>query len=99
MIRDELLEIIVVEDDVQFVTSPALSITENLTRNARRFGVRENVITREGYRDRGFGEWVWRMLSGESDKDSGETELLQNHLVDGDRQGVETRILQELWVR
>lgn len=56
MVADESLEIVIVEDDSRLVSSCVLSITENLTRNARPFGVIENVITREGYRGRGFGK-------------------------------------------
>lgn len=56
MIRDESLEIVVVEHDDQIVTSCVLSITENLTRNARPFGLIENVITHEEHRGNGFGK-------------------------------------------
>ena len=56
MVRDDSLEIVVVEDDGRLVSSCVLSITENLTRNARPFGVIENVITHEEHRKQGFGE-------------------------------------------
>ena len=56
MLRDESLEIVVVERDEQLVSSCVLSITENLTRNARPFGLIENVITRDGHRGNGFGK-------------------------------------------
>ena len=56
MVRDDSLEVIVVEDDGRLVSSCVLSITENLTRNARPFGVIENVITHEEHRGRGFGK-------------------------------------------
>ncbi|PSQ19985.1 GNAT family N-acetyltransferase [Halobacteriales archaeon QS_9_67_17] len=56
MLRDESLKIIAIEDDDQLVSSCVLSITENLTRNARPFGVIENVITHEEHRGRGFGK-------------------------------------------
>lgn len=56
MLEDDSLEIVVVAEDGQLVASCVLSITENLTRNARPFAVIENVITREGYRGQGFGK-------------------------------------------
>jgi len=56
MLRDESLKIIAVEDEDRLVSSCVLSITENLTRNARPFGVIENVITHEEHRKRGFGK-------------------------------------------
>ncbi|WP_458204906.1 GNAT family N-acetyltransferase [Haladaptatus sp. NG-SE-30] len=56
MIRDDSLEIVVVEDDGRLVSSCVLSITENLTRNARPFGLIENVITHEDRRGHGFGK-------------------------------------------
>ena len=56
MVRDDSLEIVVVEDEGRLVSSCVLSITENLTRNARPFGVIENVITHEEHRKQGFGE-------------------------------------------
>lgn len=56
MVHDDSLEVVVIEEDSRLVSSCVLSITENLTRNARPFAVIENVITREGYRGRGFGK-------------------------------------------
>jgi len=55
MLADESLQIVVVEADDQLVSTCVLSITQNLTRNARPFGVIENVVTHEAYRGRGFG--------------------------------------------
>lgn len=56
MIHDESLKIIVVEHNGQIVSSCLVSVTENLTRGARPFGLIENVITHESYRGNGFGK-------------------------------------------
>lgn len=56
MLRDDTLKIVVVEHDDTLVASCILSITPNLTRNARPFGLIENVVTHEDYRENGFGK-------------------------------------------
>ncbi|SFS12179.1 N-acetylglutamate synthase, GNAT family [Halomicrobium zhouii] len=56
MLADETLDVVVVEHDDRLVSTCVLSITRNLTRGARPFGLVENVVTREGYRGRGFGK-------------------------------------------
>lgn len=56
MVRDESLEIVVVEHDERLVSSCVLSVTENLTRNAKPFGVIENGITHDEYRQNGFSK-------------------------------------------
>ncbi|MFT4883332.1 MAG: GNAT superfamily N-acetyltransferase [Natronomonas sp.] len=55
MLRDESVHIVVVEHDNRLVASCILSITPNLTRGARPFGLVENVVTHEDYRQNGFG--------------------------------------------
>lgn len=56
ILSDDSLEIVAVEDDNRLVSTCVLSITKNLTRNARPFGLIENVVTHEAYRGRGFGK-------------------------------------------
>lgn len=56
MLDDDSLEIVVLEHDDRLVASCVLSVTPNLTRNARPWAVIENVITHEDYRNEGFGE-------------------------------------------
>jgi len=56
MLRDDSLEIVVVEEDSQLVSTCVLLITKNLTRNARPFGLIENMVTHQEYRGQGFGK-------------------------------------------
>lgn len=55
MVRDDDLEIVVVEHHDRLVATCVLAITPNLTRGARPFALIENVVTHEAYRGEGFG--------------------------------------------
>lgn len=56
MLADDSLHTVVVEHEGQLVSSCLLSITRNLTRGANPFGLIENVVTHEAYRQNGFGK-------------------------------------------
>lgn len=55
IIKDENLFYVVVDVDETIVSSCTLAIIKNMTRGLRPFAVIENVVTRIGYRKKGYG--------------------------------------------
>lgn len=64
MLYDDSVEVVVVKHDDRLVASCILAVIPNLTRNARPFGVIENVITHEEYRQQGFGKLCLQAATG-----------------------------------
>jgi len=58
MLADESQQLLVLEHEYRLVATWLLSITRNLSRDARPFAVIENIVTHEEYRGQGFGKQV-----------------------------------------
>lgn len=58
ILSDPSLYYLVVEEDGMLVSACALAIIKNLTRSTRPYGLIENVVTHENYRNRGYGTAV-----------------------------------------
>jgi GNAT superfamily N-acetyltransferase len=56
--NDPNLYYVVAEKDGELVSTCTIAIIKNLTRNARPYGLIENVVTHKDYRNKGYGKMV-----------------------------------------
>ncbi len=62
ILSDPNLYYFVVEEDGMLVSSSTLTIIKNLTRSARPYGLIENVVTHQNYRNRGYGTAILKKV-------------------------------------
>jgi GNAT superfamily N-acetyltransferase len=60
ILNDPNLHYLVAVKNGQLISSCTLAIIKNLTRNARPYGLIENVVTHESYRNQGYGTALLR---------------------------------------